>query len=528
MPKATSRAPWALVAVLALATTGLGWMAFGRASDLAPVDNPALHWRFRMNTERLLEGGRSIALSPAGTTLAYVGAAPSGGRAIYVRKIGEPSARMLVGTEQSQELFFSPDGQWIGFSSDNLKKVQISGGSPVQLSEKNANAGAAWARDGTIYFAPSTGGNTPLFKVSASGGQPTVVVSPADGEIALQHPELADDDRLLLFTAIGPGQFRKIVAIRLDTGQRTTVLEGAADPRVTGHGHLLVSQPGRVMAVRWNPAQPEATGGLTPFLDDVSTDAAMRATLTFARTGALAFVPGGATGAQAGRLVLIDSRGVRSTVPGDPRAVWDPRVSPDGTRVAFDGRNEDIFVANLQTGAATRLSFSQDEDETPVWSPDGRRVAYSSTRGSERLIFLRNADGSGGEQKAFGVPTSAGHIHLRDWSSDGATLLYEFRPSVDSTQGLDIRALDLATGKDRTVVATPASETQARLSPDGRWMAYTSNESGQDEIYGTGVPCRRRPLAGVGRRRRAAGVVSRRLAAVFPVWRSHPDVARHR
>ena len=482
-PMRTPGAMWALVAALTVACAALGWMAIGRQSG--DVD-AAQHWRFRLHSDRFLVGGRAVALSPDGTTLAFAAAVQTGGRAIYVRKIDELAARILPGTEQAVELFFSPDSQWIGFSAGGLKKIPVSGGQPITVSPLNANGGSVWAPDGTIYFSSVIGGNIGLWKVASSGGQPTQVAAAQANETGLYHPELSDDGKTLLATvAAGLGSAPRIAAYDLATGRRTIVMEGAGDPRIVNRDYLLVSQPGRVMAVRWNARSLTSEGRLTPLLEGVATNESMRATMAFSRNGALVYVAGAATGATQGHITLVDRSGRKQLMPGNPRGYWDPRVSPDGKRIAFDSRGEDIFVADLSTGATSRLSFSGEEDETPVWSPDGARVAYSSTRGAERLVFIRSADGSGSEHKAFAIPAQ-GHIHLRDWSPDGGTLLFDFR-DTNGTRN-DIRALDLATGKERPVVESPANEGQARLSPNGKFMAYTSNESGRYEVYVLAFP----------------------------------------
>jgi eukaryotic-like serine/threonine-protein kinase len=519
---------WSSVAAALLVGAAVAQVLRWPAASSGPA--AAAKWRFSIPVAEFPNGGRVAALSPDGSTLAYINRLADGSNAIHVRRGDEVTARVLPGTEEAQELFFSPDGQWIGFSTNTLNKVSVHGGLPVEIARRNANGGAAWSSDGTIYFSSVTGGGTFLWKVAATGGTAIESARP-EGPGQLLHPELALGERTLLFTHNTSEGLVRVVALDLTSGRRWTVVEGAADPRVIDDNRLLVSQAGRVMVAWLSGAQPTVTGGLVPFLDGVATYTGHRASLTFSRTGALVFVPGGASASLRGRVVFVDRTGNQTPIRGEGRAFWDFRPSPDGRAIAFDARDEDIMVLDIKTGATTRLSFRKEEDETPVWSPDSQRVAYTSTRGAERLIFIRNADGSGHEQKVFSAPATS-HIHLRDWSRDGKTLIYDVRQIRDgssltqsgqgvaaaeqSDTGMDIHALDLPTGQTRVILATAALEAQGRVSPNQKWLAYTSNESGRHEVYVIGYP------DGAGRWqvsvkwRGAARMVGRRHTLVLP------------
>ena len=425
-----------------------------------------------------LDVQRAVQMSPDGRRLAYV-AARRGKTHVYVRALDQLQAAPLPGTEGGSDPFFSPDGQWLGFSANGqLKKISLAGGAAITLSDAPVMFGASWGPDDTIIYAPNPVSG--LFRIRADGGTPEQITTldTNKGELAHRWPHILPGGKAVLFTVWRGGIFddAHLAVKRLDTGERLTILEGGMDGRYSPTGHLVFARAASVMAVPFDLRQLRTTGPPVPIISGLETNAVTGAAhFSFSDNGSLAFVPG--TTAKYS-LVAVDHRGNSRELSVQPRIFNQPRISPDGRLLTFAvrGVDTDIWLSELDRGTVTRLTYEPGENETPVWSPDGLRVAYSSSRaGQPRTIFWRPADGSGKEQV---LRTSKAASHLSSWSRDGVLAFTEFK----GTQG-DIWVLPVGRGEARAFVETPFNEHGAMFSPDGKWLAYTSDESGQDEIY---------------------------------------------
>jgi eukaryotic-like serine/threonine-protein kinase len=381
--------------------------------------------------------------------------------------------------------FFSPDGQWIGFmAGGHIKKIPSSGGTPVVICA-GGGIGANWGLDNTILIG---GVYTGILRVSANGGKPVPVVTPAP-PLAYLHPQFLPDGRSFLYQRGRPGDFasNELVMRSLEKDDETVVLSGGYDFRYLKSGYLLYAQgsngqPLNLAAVAFDPATRKVSGSPITVVNNVQlSNADNSGQFAVSDSGTLTYLPA-LTGDKVGtRLAAVSRSGEVSLLPTEARDYSDPRVSPDGRFVAahLQGDQNDVWVADVSRGTLTRLSYSPGEDETPVWSPDGRTVAWASSRpGLLRGIFRRPADGSGSEELIWKLDQ---HAHVRDWSPDGRALVLEIQ---DPSSNSDIWRLDLEGTPAATVfLQTPFSERNSRLSPDGHWLAYVSDESGRDEIY---------------------------------------------
>ncbi len=424
--------------------------------------------------------GRALAISPDGSRLVYVGFR-EGSTRLFVRAMDELEPKPLAGTEGAQGPFFSPDGQWVGFfAQGKLKKVLLNGGAPVTLCDTAANTGAYWARDGTIFFAVAI--NSGLSRVSAEGGVPQVVTTLARDEEAHRQPHVLPGGEAVLFTVF-PG--RGIAVQSLKTGFRRMLIQDGVDARYAPTGHLVFARAGTLLAAPFDLKRLEVTGPAVPVADGVRmTVFRIAAHYAFSETGSLVYTSGGPGGSE-DMLVWVDRKGTSRPLGTSPRSFVHPQLSPDGQKLALDIREAggDVWIHDLVRGTLTRLTFDPGEEETPIWSPDGKRVAFTASRaGQPRSIFWKPAGGGAEELLA----TAPHHLHLTSWSPDGRFLLYyQMAPNT----GQDIWLLPLeGDRKPRPMLQTPFNESDAKFSPDGRWVAYVSDETGRNEVYVQAYP----------------------------------------
>ena len=425
-------------------------------------------------------GGTSmVALSPDGRQIVY----NSPGGQLYVRDLDQLDAVPLRGAENATGPFFSPDGQWVGFLSegDQLVKVSIHGGPPVTLGPSGGILGASWGRDDTIIFSEFTPGG--LFRIPAAGGDREPLTTLEEGEVNHTWPEILPGGEAVLFTVMkGAGTANwQIDVLRLATGERTLLVSGGSYPRYATTGHLVFAVDGTLRAVLFDLTSLTVTGDPVPVLEGVVTTGRGAASASFASDGTLVYVPGGAEGVGAERtLVWVDREGTEEPLVAEPRAYLYPRISPDGARVALAVPDEerDIWIWDFVRETLTRLTFASEDDRYPAWTPDGQRVAFSSTRDGTENLFWKAADGTGTVERLTESPTRQ---FPYAFTPDGSHLVFR-QDNPDTTTDLVTLALD-GERSSEPLLATEFSERNAVLSPDGRYFAYQSNASGQDEIY---------------------------------------------
>jgi len=420
----------------------------------------------------------SVALSPDGTKLVYV-AARGGFLQLYLRSMNSLEGNAIRGTEGALAPFFSPDGQWVGFFAEGkLKKIPVAGGSPLVLCDAGGPWGASWAPNDTIYFAP--GSVSGLWQVSAKGGVPQVFtkLDPQKGEISHRWPRVLPGGKAVLFTVwTGPGWDEQQVQLQMvGSGERRILVQGGHSGFYVPSGHLVYSHAGTLMAVPFDLARLEvANSAPLPVGEDVLEDEG--ADYAISSDGSLAYLPG--TPQRFERtLVWVDRSGKVEPLPAPPRPYDSPRISPDGRQVAVmvDGPTISIWVYNLDRGTSTRLA-TEGSSQYPIWTPDGKRLTYRLTRSGTRDIFWGMADGGGTEER---LTAEEGNQTPDSWSPDGQALAINV--SSPAT-GEHMMLLHLSDRKLEPLLPTQFSEFGAHFSPDGRWLAYESRESGRTEVY---------------------------------------------
>jgi len=469
---------WRQTVVLGLAVLAAVVVAGLAVWDLKPSPaQPVLRFTITLPPGQQLAGldnGAAVALSPDGTHLACV-AIQSGTRQIYLRAMDSLEARPIPGTEGTAvtEPFFSPDGQWLGFFADGkLKKVSVSGGAAVTLSDAQRPSGASWGSKGMIAFAPTNG--AVIQQESDAGGAAQPLTRFEKGDNGHRFPEFLPGGMAVLFV-IGTtaGEFQVIVQ-SLATGERRNLVAAGTQPRYSPSGHLVYAQGGNLMAVPFDPKRLMVTGSAVPVVEGVR-----QFQYSISAAGSLAYVPGGIQAAQR-RLVWVDRKGMEQALPAPSHAYRYPRFSPEGQRVAvtIEESGSNIWVYDLARDTLTRFTFQGSANLMGAWTPDSKRLAFgSTTKEGPQDLFWQNADGSGGLER---LNTSEYTETPNSWSPDGQLLAYI---ETGSTTGYDIWVLRLSDRKAQPFLRTQFNEGAPRFSPDGRWLAYVSNESGRFEIY---------------------------------------------
>jgi eukaryotic-like serine/threonine-protein kinase len=443
---------------------------------------------------------RNVTISPDGRHVVYV-ATGTGNPQLIVRALDQLEAVPLRGVTGAVSPFMSPDGQWIGFfaqlAGGDLKKASITGGPALTLCRyQGTPRGATWGTDDSIVFATNDL-STGLLRVPAAGGEPKVLTKPdpANGEQDHVFPSMLPGSRAVLFTiapADGITDNSQVAVLDLTTGQRKILIRGGSHAQYVDPGYVVYAVAGSLRAVRFDLDRLAVSSDPVPVVDQVMTFGTGAGLFEVSRSGTLVYVPGGATsGTGTPRsLVWVDRHGQEEAIPAPTRTYVFPRLSPDGQRVAVDIRDQenDIWIFDLKRPTLTKLTFNPGPDSWPIWTPDGRRIVFGSTRGvgAQQNLFWQPADGTGTAER---LTTSANIQQPHSFSPDGRSLVvYELVPSSFS----DLTLLPIGslsekppTGKLETqpLVYTAAAENAGEISPDGHFVAYHSNESGQPQVY---------------------------------------------
>ena len=431
----------------------------------------------------------NVALSRDGGTLAYVGI-KNGTRSLYVRRMDEVEVRPLAGTEGAAGPVFSPDGAWIAFIADGkLKKVPVLGGSPTLVNEGNPDSiGMDWTPDGAIVF--TRGFTLGVARVSASGGavQSVMVPDPGKGESSYLWPRLLPGGTDLLFV-INPDNIAsfnegRIAVETLGTKESREIVDAQGSfPLYAASGHLVFFSGGSVRVAPFDLRQKRMTGPAVPVVEGVSVTphtGAVQAAIS--ESGTLAYAP---VGDQVPRssLVVVDVNGRAQPLTDVlPHYLGEMSVSADGQRVALRSAkaNDDIHVFDIPRASLTRFTYEGGDEQNPVWTPDGKRLAYASQRGGTPTMYWKTADGNGTPEKILAPQHPQ---RPSSFSADGKVLAYT---EVHPQSGLDIWTVRLEEHSPRQpepFLRTPFDEDLPLFSPDGHWLAYRSNESGRMEVY---------------------------------------------
>jgi eukaryotic-like serine/threonine-protein kinase len=484
---ARQRRPYALLAIAALAL-------LASLAAIAILNRPAGHLAVARltiplgqdETAIVTDGGTpNVAISPDGARIAYVAVAGDS-RRIFLRTVDSfVSAPLEMADIKSPVFgpFFSPDGQWVGFTSfGKLMKVERTGGVPKTIlgGFRGTARGAAWGPDGTIYFSPGATSGIWRLPAGASSAQPLTSPNSAAGENSHRWPSLLPDGKHLLFTIrtdrISSFDDAKIAVLSLENNTWKVVVEGGSCARFAPSGHLLFARAGALYAVPFDLKSLTVTGPRRKVIDGLLTSPVTGAAhYSLTSGGDIVYLPGGA-GNESTEMFSVDFAGRAMLTTKFPFGIEAFKISPDGRQLALhvDAANDEIRLYDISSGVTTRLSFGAGDEGSPLWTPDGTRIISSSI--SKQQLLIRKADGSAETEELLpklAVATSS--------SPDGKLLTCVIR---DPVTGLDIYLLPM-TGerKPYPLLRTPFNEAEPRFSPDGKWIAYQSDESGSNEIY---------------------------------------------
>ena len=480
------RPRWALAAVLLTTGAALGallWGTLGSSRPTTAASGPPARFVVPLlgDTRFVVTDFPTLAISPDGAIVAYT--ATRGDRTqLFLRPLNGHEATPVPGSANAVSPFFSPDSQWIAFFADGkLKKMPVAGGPPVNVCDATIGFGGTWGADDTIVFAPAPG--SPLWRVPAAGGTPVRLtqLDAERGEFSHRWPEFLPDGRTVLFTIGVQGSWddAEIVAESIDTGSRQRLVDGGTHPRYLSSGHLLYVRQGSAWVVPFDAERLRVSGLPARVLDDVLVSFDGAGQLSVSPRGTLVYITGSAFEPPR-RLITLDGSGATSPLAAEPRAYAGPRVSPEGRRivVSIAGAAEEVWLYDVGSGRLEQLTF-ESVNRAPIWTPDGKRITFSSNRAGALNLFLMDADGLTTPERL----TTSDNLQLPGaWSPDGAVLAYvEHHPQT----GRDIWLLRHA---DRNRQSEPFAdstfdETAPAFSPDGRWIAYVSNQSGRNEIY---------------------------------------------
>lgn len=426
----------------------------------------------------------AVAISPDGKQIALVlrsGDKPQ----LHLRSVQARESKPVPGTEGAASPMFSPDGKWIAFFADGkLKKVAVDSGQIVTLCDGGSNArGAVWGSDDTIIFTPDTA--SALLQVPASGGTPKPLTERKD-ERSHRWPELLPGNKAVLYTIAKGGSWddAQIIGQRLDTGERRVLIEGGTFPRYLSTGHLIYVHGGALMAVPFDPQRLQVTGTAVPLVQGVLMEARDGAAqFSVSRNGTLVYIPTNVSSTDR-KLVWVGRNGSAEPLKAPARAYEHPRLSPDGKRVivGIAGDSPNIFLYDIAANNLKQIT-AEANNALPFWTPDGKRVAFRSTKAGPWNAFWKNADGSGATEQ---LTNSQYLTEPSAWSPDGKLLAFtETNPA--SRRDILLLAIN-EDRKPRPLIQTPADESAPRFSPDGRWIAYVSDASGRPEIYAQPYP----------------------------------------
>ena len=419
----------------------------------------------------------SFALSPDGRQIVFVAADDKASR-LWLRSMSTTTAQPLAGTDGATHPFWSPDGRSIGFfAAGALRRFDIGGGVPKTLAPATNGAGGTWNADDVIVFAAAVTG--PLLRVPASGGAAVPVTTLAPQEFGHFNPQFLPDGRRFLFTVGGSADITGIYVGGLDGDAPTRLVPDFTSGVYAPQGWLLWMRGDSLMAQRLDVERLALSGEPVTVADGLANDASSaRIAVSVAATGLMAYRT--AAGAQR-QLTWFDRSGNARGALGEPDgSIIQPRVSPDGRRVVMARSTEGLQDLWLLDGArASRFTFSPAQDMFPVWSADGTRIVYMSRRTGIGGLFQRVTNGAGDDEPVLSTDQT---LTATDWSGDGRFLMYM---SIDPGTNADLWVLPMTGGERKPFLflKTPFREAYGTFSPDGRWVAYHSNESGRPEVY---------------------------------------------
>jgi eukaryotic-like serine/threonine-protein kinase len=491
------------VVLAAGAIAGVRWWSIPAAPSVASLARLIIS----LPASQTIEKGRfpPVALSPDGKFLVYVAAREGGTTSLYLRPLDELAPRAIPETDGASTPFFSPDGRWLGFYADGmLKKLSVDGGVALAICEAAPVWSATWGERDTIVFATTLAGSG-LWRVSANGGEPVQITKPKPDEGQHGYPQLLPGGTQILFSILRKNAWHAAI-VDVNGGEPRVLGNGRVvgeGTRYISTGHLVYAQSGGLVATPFDPASGDLDQPPVPLLERIETSRFGGAYFAFApAAGTLVYVPAG-TAVTDRTLLRIDRDGRAAPLLDTRGGYQHPTLSPDGRRAAVVMTSEigsDIWIIDLARTTRTRLTTG-GIGAFPVWAPDGLKLAFQSTAPGPFNLFWKSLGGNAEAQPLLKstdaasvqspnsvamllpgtLPTlsGAGPQFPMSWSPDGATLAFHER-KPDGKRDIWV----VAPGGDPSpFLLTPFDERSPRFSPDGRWLAYVSDESGRDEVY---------------------------------------------
>ena len=468
----------------------LAWAAFTLASIVAlalaigfvrRAPEPGRIVRFQITASDGLTVVGSPRLSPDGGLLAFNATDTTGTTQIWIRALDALEARPVSGTEGAGRLFWSPDGRYLGFfSGGKLKKVDAAGGPAQSLCDAPFGADASWSTEGVILFDGRP--TDPILRVPASGGvaKPEVESDPEKGRTGEGWPEFLPDGRHFLYVSFKQGGESTLFVRALDSGEEQPLLNTASRVQYAPPGYLLYVREDSLVAQPFDASSRQIRGEAVPVAEGLGTDAVGLAHFSAAQDGTLTYRAGDTRSRQ---LLWVDRGGKELETVGESGEFGDVWPSPDGTRLVFDmpesgsGRS-DLWIRDLGRGVTSRFTFDAASDDTPLWSPNGRTIVFTSDRKGAGDLYRKAASGTGEEELLLATEEEK---YAQDWSRDGRFIVFMSR---GKETGWDIWALPAEGGGEPfPVVKTRFREVTPTISPSGQLLAYVSNESGRSEVY---------------------------------------------
>jgi serine/threonine-protein kinase len=509
-----TNSPWRLALTALVAGAALGAAAIWIISPQQAATTRVTHLQMTVNPADEIGGilGRptrtAFAISPDGQTLVF-SAIEKNRRALYMRPLDQPAATLIAGTEGADNPFFSPDGQWVGYSmAGQIRKVPRAGGPPVVVLASPATVqaqpsvqffGASWGDDDRIVFAQSASG---LLEIPAAGGTVTELTKTNRERREFSHrlPYVLPGSDAVLYT-VTHNRFAnwdetQVWVYSRSAGASKLLIEGGADARYVSSGHLLYVREGALLAVPFDLKRLELTGGPFGVLPDVMQAAYMTSEpadtgsmqASVSSTGTLVYIPGGTYVAPEYAVVEVDRAGRERVLPIEQKAYRTLRLSPDGSRLALSslGRDRSVWLYSFARGTLGRLAAA-GRSAVPVWTPDGEQITFASSANGPDNLYTIRADGGGSATLAVEGPSN---LVAGGWVPDGRRLLYYVIPGADSArQAPTIWVKDVTdTAEPHMLAGGLGNSGGVDVSSDGRWVAYHSAESGEFQIHVEAFP----------------------------------------